>query len=86
MKRIKGMLAIIAILAVIGGTFAYKAKNAYCCQLIYTNTTAHTTFCNALAEGFTTTTGSPSALTEVYYTTFLTYTTCTATAFLKTDG
>jgi hypothetical protein len=79
MKKVKGMLAGIAVLAVVGGAFAFKAKSTYNSQVFYTFTTAHTTSCAALAQNFTTTTGA-GALTEVYYTIALTSAPCITTA------
>ena len=40
MKKVKVMLAGIAILAVLGGTFAFKAKNAFG-SVIFTTTTTN---------------------------------------------
>jgi len=39
MKKVKLMLASIAVIAVIGGAFAFKAKNAFSTNVYYTTKT-----------------------------------------------
>lgn len=66
MKRVKAMLAGIAVIAVIGGAFAFKAKNAFAAHIYTSTLTNGAGGCtiNNLASTF----GSPSP-TGVYYTT-----------------
>lgn len=71
MKKVKVMLASIAVLAVIGGAFAFKAKTAF-------NSTIYTTVggaqptgsnaCNVKDVNITTTTDVQSGQSLVYYT------------------
>ena len=63
MKRVKVMLAGIAVLAVIGGTFAFKAKTAFG-TFVYTST--QSSGCN-VANVNSTTGGTNTA--GVFYTT-----------------
>jgi hypothetical protein len=39
MKKVRAMLAVIAVLAVVGGAFAFKAKNAFTATVYYTTYT-----------------------------------------------
>jgi len=41
MKKVKLMLAGIAILTLVAGTFAFKAKKAFLCNLYYTTATTY---------------------------------------------
>jgi len=79
MKRIKAMLAGIAVLAVVGGVFAFKAKSAFGTNLYYTtvSTTFKVTTSTDLIEvvNASTTTKQSAAFpysTSVYYSTALT--------------
>jgi len=70
MKKVRAMLAIIGILAVVGGAFAFKAKNAFIATLYYTTVTttykvpANLTFSSAT----TNLTTKAIATTSYYYT------------------
>jgi hypothetical protein len=84
MKKLKVMLTLITVLAILGGIFAFKAKNSFGSIVFFTFTTAHTTSCQVLGVNFTTTVNNPGGLTQVYYTTGTQVSTCLPTAvFLK---
>jgi pectate lyase len=63
MKKGKMMLAAIAVLAIVGGALAFKAKNAFQTQ-VFTSTKSGN---GCTTPEFSTTGGSSGA--EVYYTT-----------------
>ena len=67
MKKVKVMLASIAVLAVIGGAFAFKAKSAFGKFIYTTTTTANGATCSVKLLNSTTTPalGAPLA---AYYT------------------
>jgi hypothetical protein len=68
MKKVKTMLVFIAILAFVGGVFAFKAKTAFIASIYYTTyTTSYRTGCNLPALSVTTTTRA-LFITSYYYT------------------
>lgn len=72
MKKIKAMLAGIAILAVVGGVFAFKAKGAYGTNIFYTTAVATyiaTPSFEAKTATYTTVATTVVHTTSVYYTT-----------------
>lgn len=84
MKKVKGMLAAIAVLAVIGGAFAFKAKSTYGALVFYTSTTS--TSCNIEAVNFSTTVTPASFPKEYHITVAAAPTTCTAVGYLTTKS
>jgi len=67
MKKVKIMLTSIAVLAVFAGVFAFKAKNAFNFNLLYTTATTYVgQTCKITA---TSTTLDPIIPTSYYYTT-----------------
>ena len=70
MKKVKVMLASIAVLAVIGGTFAFKAKTNNYGRTIYTTFADHVPFndCNIQLDDFGTTIVHQTGQMPVYYT------------------
>ena len=83
MKRIKAMLAGIAVLAVVGGVFAFKAKSAFGTNLYYT--TANTFRVTTVIE-------APNASTSVVqsaafpYSTSVYYSTAVTTSLVPTKS
>ena len=67
MKKLKLMLSGIAILAVIGGAFAFKAKNAFSATIWTSTTFAGTNACSVQNDRITYTSTTESS-PEVYYT------------------
>jgi hypothetical protein len=90
MKKVKVMLAGIAILAVIGGTFAFKAKNTFGSTVYTTNVQPQTgvNACSVENSNFTTQLTQPIGSTEaaVYYTVALAPADCAGTSLVYTIG
>lgn len=85
MKRVKIMLAGIAVLGIIGGALAFKAKTAYGIVVFYTKNTS--TSCNIEGINYTTTTlQSPAFPTQYRITVAGKPTTCTNLGFLTTKS
>jgi len=80
MKKIKAMLAGIAILAVVGGVFAFKAKSAFGTNVYYTTSTL-AKGCYSTIDNFTTAAALPVATTLQ----FRTYTTPVYYSFAYTS-
>ena len=68
MKKLKLMLSGIAILAVIGGAFAFKAKNAFGSTIWTSTTYVGTNACNVENVHTTYTNSQQTGQTKVYYT------------------
>jgi hypothetical protein len=71
MKKVKVMLAGIAVFAVISGAFAFKAKNTFS-SIVYTTVggvePSGSSACNVKEVNITTTTDVQSGQSPVYYT------------------
>jgi len=65
MKKVKAMLAGIAVLAVVGGAFAFKAKNAFSANVFYTTAATYVGVSPSISGSKTTGTG----VGKFYYTT-----------------
>jgi len=64
MKRAKIVLGVVAVLGIVGASFAFKARSS---QYIYkATTTAPTTLCTSQSFGLTTTVaGAPNSFTTI---------------------
>ena len=85
MKRIKAMLAGIAVLAVVGSVFAFKAKSAFGQNIFYTTTNTYKAVTPVEKFGVSYTTMAP-APTLTVLTTSVYYTTATSTILVPTKA
>ena len=79
MKKIKVMLACIAVLATVGGVFAFKAKNAFTTAVFYTTGTSAT---NCNLDGFST---SEKTSSTPYFYYELAGGTCTTKTYITSE-